>query len=221
MTWFQYAVVFSAFFVTHSVPTRPKARAALVRQLGERGFTIGYSVFSVGMLAIVVIAAGRAPFVPLWGQAPWQHILVMIGMLAVCFILAFTVGRPNPFSFGGTSNGDFDPASPGIVRWFRHPVLVVLLAWALLHLLPNGNLAHLILFGIFASFAALGGRLIDRRKQREMGQENWASLLARVRDTTYWSSFNGWSILRRVGLAVGAYALLFWLHPYVIGVPVW
>ena len=37
-------------------------------------------------------------------------------------------------------------------------------------LVPNGDLAHVILFGTFAGFALLGQRLIDRRKRREMGK---------------------------------------------------
>jgi len=220
MNWYQFAMVFGAFFVTHSVPVRPSVRAALVRRLSERGFIIAYSVFSIGMLAVVIITAGRAPFVPLWDQAPWQHVVVMIGMLGVCFILAFTIGRPNPFSFGGAHNDRFDPAQPGIVAWMRHPVLVALLIWALFHLLPNGDLAHVILFGIFASFAVLGGRLIDRRKQRQMGKDAWRNLLAATRRATPWTSRNTGATIARAAFAVISYGLLFWMHPYVICVPI-
>ena len=47
------------------------------------------------------------------------------------------------------------------------------------HVVPNGDLAHVILFGTFAGFALLGGHLIDRRKSREMGAE-WQRLRAAV-----------------------------------------
>ena len=221
MSWFGFAAIFVAFFVTHSVPVRPKVRAGLVRKLGARGFTISYSALSIGMLAVVIAAAGRAPFVQIWPQAPWQHLVVMAGMFAVSLVLAFTLGRPNPFSFGGARNDSFDPRTPGIVAWVRHPVLVVLGAWALLHLLPNGDLAHVILFGVFASFAALGGRLIDRRKQREMGQERWEELWAatqsaRVQKPRHWGVFCG-----RIAAAIIVYLLLFGLHPVLIGVPIY
>lgn len=43
--------------------------------------------------------------------------------------------------------------------------------WALAHVVPNGDLAHVILFGNFAAFALLGQRLVDRRRQRDMGNE--------------------------------------------------
>ncbi len=61
----------------------------------------------------------------------------------------------------------FDPANPGIVRLCRHQLLLAL--WAASHAVPNGDLAHLILFGTIAIFAVLGTRLVDRRRQREMG----------------------------------------------------
>nr|WP_299880523.1 NnrU family protein [uncultured Sulfitobacter sp.] len=40
-----------------------------------------------------------------------------------------SLGRPNPFSFGGSRNAQFDPAHPGLVRFMRHPLLVALALW--------------------------------------------------------------------------------------------
>lgn len=66
-------------------------------------------------------------------------------------------------------NESFDPARPGIVRLHRHPLLLPPALRATAHVVPNDDLAHVILFGTFAGFAMLGRRLIDRRKRREMG----------------------------------------------------
>ncbi|MEI4263705.1 NnrU family protein [Roseovarius sp. D0-M9] len=82
---------------------------------------------------------------------------------------------PIRFSFGGAQNERFDAARPGIVRWSRHPLLLAMALWAAAHIVPNGDLAHVILFGTFAIFALLGGQLIDRRKRHEMGPE-WQRL---------------------------------------------
>ena len=222
MNWLQFAVVIVAFFVTHSVPVRPRVRGALTALFGERGFTVLYSILSLGMLAAVILAAARAPFVLLWSQAPWQHVVVMVGMLLVCFIVTFTIGRPNPFSFGGARNDQFDPAHPGIVRWTRHPALLALLLWSILHLLPNGNLAHVIVFGIFACFAALGTKLIDRRKRRTMGEAHWRALLAEVGNSPIiLNPTSRLSAALRAALALVIYAVLYLLHPVVIGVPIW
>lgn len=219
MTWGGYAAVFAAFFLTHSLPLRPAVRRRLVAVLGPRGFGIGYSALSLAMLAALVAAADRAPFVMLWPQAPWQVAAVQAGMAAVLALLALSLGRPNPLSFGGARNDRFDPARPGLVRVIRHPVLVALALWAGLHMLPNGDLAHVILFGTLGAFALAGGRIVDRRKHRDMGERAWQAIradiacaplgLAWVRDTVR---------PLRIAVAVAAYAAIILLHPVVVGV---
>ena len=176
MSWLAFGTVFIAFFLTHSVPMRPRVKAWLVSLLGQRGFTLAYSVLSTGMLMSLIFAAGDAPFVLLWDQLPWQKHVTLWGMLVVCLLLAFTFGCPNPFSFGGTRNERFDAAHPGLVRWTRHPLLLALALWSGLHLLPNGDLAHVIVFGSFAAFALAGMKIIDRRKRRQF----WADRMVGI-----------------------------------------
>jgi uncharacterized membrane protein len=130
---------------------------------------------------------------------------------------ALSIGRPNPFSFGGARNDLFDPARPGIVRWSRHPLLAALALWAAAHVVPNGDLAHVILFGTFAAFAVLGGRLIDRRKRRGMGAD-WQRLRMVVEDAPLLSWRWPGDILARLVAAVFLYAMLLWVHPVLFGV---
>lgn len=221
MSWLEFAAVFVAFFLTHSIPTRPRVRARLIALFGARGYLIGYSTLSTVMLAVLIVAARHAPFVLLWPQAIWQHHVVLAGMFGVCLILAFSLGAPNPFSFGGAHNDRFDPAHPGIVRWTRHPILLALLLWAALHLLPNGDLAHVLLFGVFALFAGLGRWLINRRKMREMTPTHWAALDASVRASPLFRlpTSAGWA-LARFAAAVLIYGALLIFHSYIIGVNV-
>ncbi len=221
MTWLGYAGVFAAFLVTHSLPLRPRIRAGLARLLGARGFGVVYSVLSVGMLAMLIHAAGRAPFVMLWPMQPWHAHATQSGMLLVCIILALSIGRPNPFSFGGVRNDRFDPDRPGIVRVLRHPILAALVLWAGVHLLPNGDLAHVLLFGTLGGFAVVGHRLIDRRKQREMGVETWTDLRDRTGRAPLVQPPLSWSVYI-LGLVTAGliYIALSGLHPVVIGMPV-
>ena len=221
MTWLGFAGVFAAFFATHSLPTRPRVRDRLMARLGPGGFTLAYSVLSLAMLLWLIRAAGAAPFVMLWPQAPWQIAVVHAGMLAVCLIVALSVARPNPFSFGGAGAERFDPDRPGIVRWFRHPLLVALAAWAGLHLLPNGDLAHLLLFGVLGSFALAGRGLIDRRKRRRMGAEVWADLRTRVTASPMLPRPASWrGALVRIAAGGALYLTLVWLHPLIAGVTI-
>jgi uncharacterized membrane protein len=139
-------------------------------------------------------------------------------MLPVCLILALAVGRPNPFSFGGVRNDAFDPARPGIVRLTRHPVLLALAIWAFAHVVPNGDLAHGLLFGTFAVFALVGGRLVDRRKRREMG-EDWTHLDAARKAAPLPPPPRSWpGLVLRLALGVALYLGLVWLHPWLFAV---
>jgi uncharacterized membrane protein len=137
--------------------------------------------------------------------------------LPVCLILALAVARPNPFSFGGAGNAMFDPARPGIVRLHRHPLLLALALWAAAHVVPNGDLAHLILFGTFACFSLLGMHLVDRRRQREMG-DRWQILHDTVIRTQLRppSRIGGDALRLFAGLLL--FVVLIWLHPAIIGV---
>ena len=137
MGWGEYALAFGAFFLTHSVPIRPPVRPSLVARLGHAGFGLIYSALSLGVLAWLIGAAGRAPYLPLWPWAPWQNHVVLMVMLPVCLILALAIARPNPFSFGGAQNDRFDPARPGLMRLTRHPLLLALALWSGAHLLAT------------------------------------------------------------------------------------
>jgi uncharacterized membrane protein len=218
MGWTEFAAAFAAFFLTHALPVRPPLRPWLVARLGPRGFGLAYSALSLAVLAWLIGAAGRAPYVPLWPWAPWQLHVPLAAMLPVCLILALAVGRPNPFSFGGARNDAFDPARPGIVRLTRHPLLLALAIWAFAHVVPNGDLAHGLLFGTFAVFALVGGRLVDRRKRREMG-EDWTHLDAARKAAPLPPPPRSWpGLVLRLALGVALYLGLLWLHPWLFAV---
>ncbi len=217
MAWLEYVLAFVGFILAHSLPLRPKVRAWLARKIGLIGFSVAYSALSLGLLAWLIGAASRAPFIPLWEGAHWQRTAPLLGMAAACVILAMTLGRPNPFSFGGRRSVDFDPTRPGIVRWTRHPILVALALWSATHIPPNGDLAHVALFGVFTIFALIGGRMIDRRKRA-----SW-SLWGETRDATRQApalklGMAPLEIGTRLMCAVAIYVGLLVLHPVLIGV---
>lgn len=221
MAWVEFGGAVCLFLLSHALPVRPPLRPWLVARLGARGFTLAYSVLSLAVLVWLIAAAGRAPFVPLWDEATWHRYVPILALLPACMIIGLAVARPNPFSFGGASNAAFDPADPGIIRWMRHPLLVALSIWAGAHLFANGDLAHALLFGLFLIFALLGMRMIDRRRQREMGAR-WPALVAAMAAGPIWPRpVDHGRALLRLGLGLGLYGLLLLLHPAVIGVSPW
>ena len=216
MQWLTFAGVFALFFATHSIPVRPLVKRHLVNILGSNGFTAAYSMLSILMLVLLIWATRNAPFVLLWSQAPWHRPVVWLGMLVVCLILGVSLGRPNPFSFGGRANETFNPAAGGIIGYVRHPLLVGLALWAALHLLINGDLAHVILFGTLSVFAVFGQRTVDMRKQRVLGPEHWQRLLSETRKACGLQLPSRATVLR-IFVGVLVYVLLVALHPAIIG----
>jgi uncharacterized membrane protein len=174
--WAAYMAAWALFVFTHAVPVRPPVKPWLVARLGPAGYGVAYSALSLGVLAGLFIAAAHAPHVALWPMPAAAHWIALAAMLPAMALLSLTLGRPNPFSFGGAKNDQFDPQRPELIGRIRHPVLAALGLWAGAHLIINGTLAHALMFGGFASFAVLGVWMIDWRKQREMGAIAWQDL---------------------------------------------
>ena len=94
--WGEFAGAFGLFLVSHALPARPRLRRRLAGVLGERGYLALYSLLSVAALTWLVVAAGRAPYVPLWDAAPWQWWVPNLAMPLACLLVAFGLGASNP-----------------------------------------------------------------------------------------------------------------------------
>ena len=211
--WGGFLAAFAVFFVSHSIPVRPPVKSRIVAKIGALGFTLLYSALSIAVLTWIIIAAGRAPFVELWAWAPWQNHVPLTGMLLATVIVTMVFGQPNPLSFGGWSHAKFDPENPGLIGWIRHPLLVALLIWSVAHMVPNGNLAHVIVFGLFAGFSLLGMKIIDRRSKRILGTDTWQHLSKTKRRLSI--TCRG---IARIVLGILIYLALLYSHEWVIGV---
>jgi uncharacterized membrane protein len=227
MGWSDFLAALAAFFVSHAIFARPATRAAGVAALGERGFLIGYSLLSTALFAWAIVAAGRAPYVALWAPAPWQAWAPFLAMPLATALAALGVGAPNPLSFGGAHAERFDPERPGVAGLARHPILWAMALWAGAHLVPNGDLAHVILFGGSLGFAVLGMRALDARLKRRLGAREWARL-ARLSSTYPLQAWldgrrpaYGPFPARRLIAAAATLAALLGAHHAVIGVSPW
>ena len=226
--WGLLVLSWAVFLGSHAIPARPPVRAWLVAKMGRKVYLTLYASVSVVLLAWVIVAAGQAPYVEVWPYADWQAWVPNIAMPVACVLAACGIGAPNPSLAG---RGEFDAEHPGIVGLTRHPVLVALGLWAVAHMVPNGDLAHVLMFGGFAALAGLGVAAFEGRDRRRYTADQWTELtrhtsvvpcLARV--SGRWrpeiGKFPIWRVL--AGLAV--WQGLLWLHPMVIGVsplPVW
>ncbi|WP_112310162.1 NnrU family protein [Pseudogemmobacter bohemicus] len=217
MDWLNFALALAAFFASHAIPAVPvvKTRGKVV--LGRAGYSAVFGILSLAVLVWVVIAAGRAPYVGVWPQYPWMRWATNMLMPVALLILVLAVGSPNPLSFGGRRAG-FDPARPGIAGFARHPLLWALFLWSVAHLLVNGDLAHVILFGGFAGFCLIGMGMLDRRRRREMGEAEWHRLAHGTSNLPRPLRLLPAVTLPRLLAFAALWAAVLAAHPHVIGV---
>ena len=179
------------FLGVHVLTTRRALRAQLIVLGGETGYKIGFALVSVAGLALIAwgFAEYRATgWIDVWSPPKaFKHITVALMLPAVILVVASYIrGR--------------------IFATLKHPMLAGIKLWAAAHLLANGDLGSIILFGSFLAWAVYDRISLKRRADPGAppipvgGPGN--DLIA-------------------VAVGVIAYlALAFAFHPVVIGVPV-
>ena len=150
------------------VPAIPALRAKLVAAMGRRAYLVLYSLVSLLTLAWLFHAALQLNFVPLWDPAPWQAWFPLILTPLALVLLLAGLTSPNPASIT-LRKPDLRPGA--ITTVTRHPVLWGFALWAGSHLVPNGDLRSLLLFGALLAFALLGMLITDRRSRRRLGTQ--------------------------------------------------
>ncbi|CAA6604148.1 conserved membrane hypothetical protein [Rhodospirillaceae bacterium LM-1] len=197
-------ILFIALFLAlHILPSLPGPRARLVGWLGERRYLAAYGLLSLALLALVGLAYAQAERMPLWDMRLWMRHLTLALMLPACYLLTAAFTTPNPYSIGIGGKG-FDPENPGPLRLTRHPLLAALALWAGAHLLSNGDLPSLVMFGFFLLLALAGFPMLAAKRK----------IAPFPRKPLRFSDIG----LMRMMLALALYALLLWAHPYAIGV---
>ena len=179
------------FLGIHALTTQRSLRARLIGGVGEGGYKIGYSLISALGLALIVwgFAKYRATgWIDVWTPpTAMKHITVALMLPAVILVVAAYIrGR--------------------IYTTLKHPMLAGVKLWAASHLLANGDLGSIILFGSFLGWAVFDRISLKRRTD------------AGAPPIPVGGPGND---LIAVAVGLIAYlALAFAFHPVAIGVPV-
>ncbi|PTE21982.1 NnrU family protein [Cereibacter changlensis JA139] len=223
--WLSFFAALFLFFATHFLPARGGLREALIARLGRRGYFALYGGLSVALLAWLVAAAARAPYVELWPNLPWQRWAPTLVMPVALFLVVAGIRLPYPYTLGGRRDRPFNPLYPGFAAVTRHPLLWALALWSGAHLLPNGDLAHVILFGSFLGLSLAGMRVFDARARRAMSPDD-ARIAFRATEllsplplfSAIWRENNESALSVRLVIAIILWAVILWWHQTVIGV---
>lgn len=179
------------FLGVHTLTTRRKLRAQVIAATGEGSYKIGYALLSVAGLALVTWGFSRyraTGWIDVWNPPiALKHITVALMLPAVILVVASYIrGR--------------------IYTTLKHPMLTGVKLWAAAHLLANGDLGSIILFGSFLAWAVYDRISLKHRPD------------AGAPPIPVGGPGND---LIAIAVGVVAYlALAFAFHPVAIGVPV-
>ena len=214
------AAVFFAGLHLGVAGTTIRDRAIAV--LGESGYRVAFSIASVVGLVWLAMAYNRAPYLATWGVPQWWKPFAIILMLPATLLVVIGLATQNPTSVA--QEASLAQPAQGIVRVTRHPFLIGVGLWAIVHLIGNGDVASLVFFVALAVVALAGTVSIDSKRRRLLGAA-WEPFAAQTsivpfaaiaagRNRFSPSEVGAW----RFGIAVVVYALMLGGHAYVIGV---
>ena len=214
-----------AFIGIHIGVSGTMLRDRLVAAIGLRGYMVGFSIGSVAALVWLIFAYNGAPYRPTWGMLEWWKPVQIALMLPAFLLVVLGLSTPNPTSVAQEALAGH-PAR-GVVRITRHPFLVGVAIWALVHLVGNGDWASLAFFGAMAVVALAGTVSIDGKRRRALGAawDGFASqtsiapfaAILRRRNRLAMAEIGWWRPLA----GVVAFALMLGGHAHIVGVSPW
>lgn len=210
------------FTGTHLGIAGTTLRDSAISKLGEGAYRAVFSIVSSAALVWLLMAYKDAPYVATWGILEWWKPIAIILMLPAFLLVVIGLTTPNPTSVG--QEGRVARLPEGIVRVTRHPFLIGVGLWAVVHLIANGDVASFIFFGALAITALAGTVSIDAKRRRALGR-GWQSFAAQTSIVPFAAiaagrtRFNPGEIAGSQWVAaLVAYALMLGGHSHIIGV---
>jgi uncharacterized membrane protein len=181
----------AVFIGSHVFVTMRPQRAAVITRIGEGAYKGLFALVSIAGILLIAWGFSRyraAGYIDVWSPAPWtRHVTVLLVWPAIIAMVAAYI--------------------PGdIKRRLKHPMLAGVKLWAAAHLISNGDLGSIILFGSILAWA-----VFDRITLKHRTDPGAPPIPTGGR-------FN--DVLAVIVGTVVYFALGFLFHPWVIGVPV-
>jgi uncharacterized membrane protein len=178
------------FFAFHSISIiNASWRNLIVARIGMGPWQGIYSLMSIAGFVMLIHGFGQARLHPVVLYSPpyWlQHVTLLLMIPVFPMLLAAYI--------------------PGRIQTtLKHPMLAAIKLWALAHLLSNGTLAEVLLFGTFLTWAVIDRISLKRRAVATVP----AAVRGKLNDI----------LVIVIGLALYAAFVLF-IHKWLIGVPI-
>lgn len=136
------------FIGAHVFVTLRTSRAAMIKRIGEGPYKGLMSLVSLAGVILIGYGFGQyrvTSWINVWSPPAWTYYVTQFLMwpASICVVAAYSRGN--------------------IWRTLRHPMLVGVKTWAAAHLISNGDLGSIILFGSFFGWAVYDRMTLKRR----------------------------------------------------------
>ena len=181
------------FFGIHMLPFYPEYRALLIDKFdsdrieGEELYKVIFAVIVLLGLIFIGIGKGSMEFIGLWSTPIFFRYITVV-LIPVAFILMVAAYMPN-----------------NIKRYVPHPMLTGVIIWGATHMMVNGDVAAIILFGSFVVYSGVAIKLANRRQYNKNSEQDTQEKIPVVKDAIV------------IGIAMLGFLLLLWLHKPLFG----
>jgi uncharacterized membrane protein len=217
----------AVFMAIHFLISGTTIRDRIVAVTGEGAYLGLFSLGSIASLAWLIFAfvgaRASAQNASYWGiSRATRDPSVVLVFLAFLLAVPGLLTTNSPTRVRGDALVDRPAAATGMMRITRNPFLWGVAVWAVAHIIANGRLADLILFGGLLIVALLGPLSIDAKRRRTLG-DRYRAFEAQTSNIPFAAIVQGRQQFRlgeiwwRILVAIAVWAAVLWLHPYFTG----
>jgi uncharacterized membrane protein len=163
--------------LSHFLIASTPLRDLLARRLGERPYTVCYSLLAFVAFAWLILAYRGAPAVPLWDAPRWLDLALVPVMLLASILAVAGISTPNPGMVQSERLFDHPDIVRGVLRISRNSLFWGVGLFALCHVIVIGDMTATLAFGSVALLGLAGAAVLDAKKARRHGAA-WQSFAA-------------------------------------------
>jgi len=172
------------FVGVHLVPAKPGLREKMVERFSLNTYKLLFSVTSLVGLALLVYGKSQAGHTYVWQTPVWARSVAPVFMLPSMILLAAAKFPTN------------------IKRITPHPMMWGFILWSVGHLLANGDLASILLFGSIGAYSIIA---IVSANQR--GATTSTTVVPAIREALV------------IGFGIAVYIFFVLMHGRLFGAP--
>ena len=183
MIWLVIGI--AVWCAVHFIPSLARGfRARMIERFGEKQYKLAFALAILASVALMVVGWRTAAFWDVYNPPEWGRPIAS-ALILIAFLLFALAHSPT-----------------NVKRVLRHPQLTGLIVWAIGHLLANGDILSVVLFGGLGVWAVAEIVLINRREGAWVKPEP-VPISAEIRP---------------VLIGVLVFVAFFAAHPYLFGV---